>query len=80
MKKVLRNISGVIIVLIVTLIWIFYNYDENNASMLTTSNVISNAKIEWGVKRAENHERPDLGKKNTELMEKYKRYLFRKCR
>ncbi len=32
---------------------------------------LSNEKIEWGIKRAENHNQPDLGKKNKELIEKY---------
>ena len=32
---------------------------------------LSNQKIEWGIKRGDNHNQPDLGKKNKELIEKY---------
>ena len=32
---------------------------------------LNNSKIEWGIKRADNHEQPDLGSKNKVLMEKY---------
>ena len=47
--------------------------------------VLSNQKIEWGIKRRDNHNQPDLGKKNKELIEKYnglaigdneKKYLY----
>ena len=30
-----------------------------------------NQKIGWGIKRNDNHEQPDLGKENTELIKKY---------
>ena len=32
---------------------------------------LSNAKIEWGIKREKDHKQPDLGSKNKELIEKY---------
>ena len=32
---------------------------------------LSNKKIGWGIKRNDNHEQPDLGKTNKELIEKY---------
>ena len=32
---------------------------------------LSNTKIEWGVKRAENHQQPDLGSKNKQLIDAY---------
>ena len=45
---------------------------NNNASLQTSSSLqISNSKIEWGIKRADNNMQPDLGKKNKELIEKY---------
>ena len=33
--------------------------------------VPSNTKIEWGIQRKNNHEQPDLGTKNKELIHKY---------
>ncbi len=41
-------------------------YIETSASLES-----SNTKIEWGIKREDNHKQPDLGKKNKELIEKY---------
>jgi len=32
---------------------------------------LSNTKIEWGIKRAQNHEQPDLGSKNKQLIDEY---------
>ena len=34
-------------------------------------NNLSNKKICWGIKRANNNEQPDVGKSNKELLEKY---------
>lgn len=33
------------------------------------SNMSDNAKIEWGIKRGNNHERPDVGEKNKQILE-----------
>ncbi len=32
---------------------------------------LSNKKISWGIKRADNHDQPDVGKENAEVMKKY---------
>lgn len=37
----------------------------------TNSNVTSNKKIEWGIKRNKEHEQPDVGSTNREVLEKY---------
>lgn len=37
----------------------------------SSSNVLSNKKIGWGIKRNNNHEQPDLGKNNKNIIEKY---------
>lgn len=47
------------------------NLDRNKQAIQTSSSMLSNNKIEWGIKRADNNEQPDLGKKNRELIEKY---------
>ncbi len=39
--------------------------------MATSREVLSNKKIGWGIKRKDNHEQPDLGKNNKELLEEY---------
>ena len=46
--------------------------NTNKATIQTNSSAAySNTKIEWGIKRGNNHEQPDLGSKNIELIERY---------
>lgn len=40
-------------------------------SIYTNVGTLSNKKIGWGIKRAKNHEQPDLGATNKTLIEKY---------
>lgn len=50
----------------------FAKIDSNNNTIQTSGSLeLSNTKIEWGIKRAKNHEQPDLGNKNRQLIEKY---------
>ena len=46
---------------------------KNSDSIVTSSTTInlSNKTIGWGIKRNENHEQPDVGSENKELLEKY---------
>ena len=69
MKKIIKKLSGLILVLIGIVVWAFYSYDDN--SILASTGYISNQKISWGIKRGENHNQPDLGKVNLELIKKY---------
>ena len=51
---------------------LFANISNNIATIQTSGDLeLSNTKIEWGIKRGNNNEQPDLGKKNRELIEKY---------
>lgn len=61
------------------------NMNEQEETVLTNSGTVSNEKIGWGIKRSDNHEQPDLGKKNQTLLEqnggiamgnKEKKYLY----
>ena len=46
--------------------------NNNEATIQTNSDAtLSTKKIEWGIKRGDNHDQPDLGSKNKELIEKY---------
>lgn len=47
------------------------NEEAIHVSSQITESTLSNKKIGWGIKRVENHEQPDLGAKNKELIEKY---------
>ena len=44
-------------------------YCISGASQVKANDI--NKKIGWGIKRNDNHEQPDLGKENTELIKKY---------
>ena len=47
------------------------NKESNNNTVATSGTVLSNKKIGWGIKRADNHEQPDLGANNKKLLEEY---------
>ena len=69
MEKILKKTSGLILMFALITVWAFYSYE--NPTVQTSSSTLSNQKISWGIKRANNHEQPDLGKKNKELIEAY---------
>ena len=76
MSNSLKNIKRQLTVLSILLIGIFVfsmistNFYED-LSVNTASPALSNKKIGWGIKRTDNHEQPDLGKQNEELINKY---------
>lgn len=48
---------------------------KNRETLLTNAQVattLSNKKIGWGIKREKDHNQPDLGSKNKEIIDKYK--------
>lgn len=68
MKKVLTIIS--IIVIFAFAIAIANNQGEK-AIPTSSMDTLSNTKIGWGIKRSDNHEQPDVGSKNKEILNKY---------
>lgn len=44
---------------------------QTNATMVNENNNLSNKKIGWGIKRNDNHEQPDLGANNKQLIDNY---------
>ena len=68
-KKLIYILLGAIIC-IFTFSVMTLNTSFNN-SVETSSTVLSNKKIGWGIKRAENHEQPDLGSSNLKLLQEY---------
>ena len=65
-KKILFSICGIILIFL-----LFFTIFQENQIMYTNGSELSNKKIGWGIKREKNHKRPDVGKENAELMEKY---------
>ena len=43
--------------------------NDDKAIQTSSGKVLSNKKIGWGIKRADNHEQPDLGSENKKLIE-----------
>ena len=51
---------------------LFANLNAKGDTVHTSGSLeLSTKKIEWGIKRGDNHEQPDLGNKNKSLIEKY---------
>ena len=61
------------ITIVVGFVWAFALTRDNKIEVIETSNVkqISNKKICWGIKRAENHAQPDLGNNNLKLLQEH---------
>ena len=66
-KKFLYIILALIIVILLAKLIILNKKTDN--SVITSTNILSNKKIEWGIKRNNNHKQPDLGQTNKKLME-----------
>ena len=69
-KKIKLGIFFILIIAIFSLSIIKMNNEEEK-SFLTSSQGLSNKKIGWGIKRADNHKQPDLGSENKKLLEEY---------
>ena len=63
----------IICVAMTMLLIIISSLMKNKETVVTSSDIetLSNKKIEWGIKRASNHQQPDLGSVNKSLMDKY---------
>ena len=77
MKRVIKALVCVCIIVFVTCIGVVgikqkENKIEQNAITTSSTMNLSNKKIGWGIKRADNHAQPDLGSKNKEIIDKYK--------
>lgn len=51
MKRILKKMSGVILVLVSVAIWCIYSYEQSNSSILTSSNIISRKQNRLGSKK-----------------------------
>jgi len=71
MKNKIIYIALGIIVCIFTFSVMTLNSNLNESTVATSVALLSNKKIEWGIKRAENHEQPDLGSNNLKLLKDY---------
>lgn len=58
-----------IIVLMIIIIILSLFFKKKDETVETSSNVVSTKKIEWGIKRNDNHKQPDVGKENRRILE-----------
>mgnify|MGYP001624015984 FL=1 len=63
MKKIYLNLF-VMLILILGIVLI-----SNKEASISTASSNSNKKIEWGIKRNNNHEQPDVGNENKKILE-----------
>ena len=64
LRKNMKIIMMILIVGILALSSMIINEEEN---LTTESATVSNKKIEWGIKRNNNHEQPDVGSENRKI-------------
>ena len=65
-RKILKVSISLLLVIAISIVSYIDIYDKRE---IKTNATISNQKIEWGIKRNDNHEQPDVGNKNKELLE-----------
>ena len=78
-KKIINTIWIATFILVFTFSIIQANREKINngldakgeSKQVSSNTSLSNTKIGWGIKRAKNHEQPELGSQNLKLMEKY---------
>ncbi len=68
-KKRYLFIAGLLVIFIFTFSIFLATPPE---SIPTSTQAVSEKKIEWGIKRNDNHQQPDLGSRNKALIEQYK--------
>ena len=66
-KQLVRNIT--IMVLLMAVISISVITSQKEKTINTNTEVVSTKKIEWGIKRNDNHEQPDVGSENRKILE-----------
>ena len=67
MNKKVKIIISIIIIILVVILSIGEKQREQNIE--TSVATISSKKMEWGIKRNNNHEQPDVGKSNKKILE-----------
>lgn len=82
-KKIYRYILYTLSIFCVLIFTVsIANVQQNKKGTVTTNakvqeiETLSNKKIGWGIKRADNHIQPDVGSKNKEILDKYNGYCL----
>ena len=67
-KSVIVGITAIVLFAICVIL-----VDENSKTSLTSAQTLSSKKIEWGIKRNDNHNQPDLGSTNKRIIDELNR-------
>ncbi len=70
MNKTIKIIVITLLIIAISSIVIIYINSNTKVLQASANTTISNKKIGWGIKRNDNHEQPDVGTKNKEVLEK----------
>ncbi len=71
-KKI--NLSSMVLIAVLMFVFTFSAIQSKNQNDVITTNgnvTLSNKKMEWGIKRNDKHEQPDVGKEGKNIIEKY---------
>lgn len=73
-KRLYKVLGGFIIITV--FVFIMASNNKTDTSIQTSTGVtktreVSNKKIGWGIRRGDNHNQPDLGTRNRQLIEQY---------
>ena len=69
-KNISKIVKMVVLLLIIFSLTLINTNNKEEETFLTSSQALSTKKIGWGIKRNDNHEQPDLGKENKEILER----------
>lgn len=70
-KKVALLLLALLLLTSVSVKNIIENNTRDTNAKIVSATTLSNTKIGWGIKREKDHKQPDLGKVNSELINKY---------
>ena len=66
-KQSVRNIMMMVLLIVMITLTIIQNQQEKLIN--TNVGTVNTKKIEWGIKRNDNHEQPDVGSENRKVLE-----------
>lgn len=70
LRKNISKISKILVLMLMIFSLSIISIQNKEKTFYTSSQELSNKKIGWGIKRNNNHEQPDLGKNNKQVLEK----------
>lgn len=70
LRKNISKISKILVLMLMIFSLSIISMKNKEKTFYTSSQELSNKKIGWGIKRNDNHEQPDLGKNNKQVLEK----------